>query len=80
MAVTWGLMGVVSVVHAMTSTGVSAIMGWVALVSACLLFYSNSVSRFSKGRERLLKERTSLVGQILLAFVVAVRFTFEVIY
>jgi len=50
-------------------------MGWVALVSACLLFYSNSVSWFSQGRERLLKQQTSFVGQVLLVVVVAVQIT-----
>ena len=75
MAVAWGCMGITSVIHAMTNTGISSFMGWVALVSACLLFYSNSVSWFSQGRERLLKQQTSFVGQVLLVVVVAVQIT-----
>ena len=71
MAVVWGLMGVVSITYAMTHSGISEFMGWVALVSACLLFYSNSVSGFSQGRELLLKQGTSFVGQILLAVIFA---------
>ena len=79
MAVAWVIMGLVSAVHAMTHTGISGFMGWVALVSACLLFYSNSVSWFSQGGERRLKEQTSFVGQILLAVVVAVGFSIEIV-
>ena len=75
MAVVWGLMGLVSAIHAITNTGISSFMGWVALVSACLLFYSNSVSGFSQGHEQLLKQQTSFVGQILLAVIFAVQIT-----
>ncbi len=69
------LFAVYSIIHATTNVGISSIMGWVALVSILLLLYSNSVSRFSEGRERLLKQLTSYVGQILMAVIFAVQIT-----
>ena len=59
MAVAWICMGIAGVSHALINSGISSFMGWVAVVSASLLFYSNSVSDFSQGRELLLKQRTS---------------------
>jgi hypothetical protein len=77
MAVVWVLMGVTGVIHAMTNSGIDGFMGWVTLGSASLLFYSNSISWFSQGSERRRKEQASFAGQIMLAIVVAVRFTIE---
>ncbi len=74
MAIAWICMGVSAVIHGLRNTGISGFMGWVALVSACLLFYSNSVSEFSQGRERLLKQRTSYIGQVLLVVIVVAQF------
>ena len=69
------LFAVYSIIHATSNVGVSSIMGWIALVSILLLLYSNSVSRFSKGRERLFKKLTSFVGQVLIGLVIAVQIT-----
>ena len=74
MSIAWVCMGISAVAHGLGNTGISGFMGWVAFVSACLLFYSNSISGFSQGRERLLKQRTSFIGQILLVVIVVAQF------
>jgi len=58
-AVGWSLLGVMSIVYAITHTGLNSLIGWFTLVIANVLVYSTS--RYKQRGKRQFNDRTFLI-------------------